>query len=188
MIVSLIKGVDYLHFSLHAEEVITSNYIKDNNEGVYVSSLQFETVDRLKIFIDKSNFSEQFVVFDFRNIEHLQANLFSKFIQIRNLGYKLIFKNLVPGIFDPLSLNIIANLRNVLNRKGGYDTFYYFTDEVESDLVASITEKGIFEFKFENLIKGYVVEYDEKHASSFVYLKSFIDLKKFISNEVELLT
>lgn len=183
MIVSLIKNVDYLYFSLHAEEVFTSNYIKDNNEGVYVSSLQFETVDRLLNFVSSSTFEEQkYIILDFRNIHHIQANLISKIIEIRQLGYNLVFKNVVEEIFESLSLNIIDNAKNFLNTNQGYDTFYYFTSESEAIYSIDLNEK-IFNQEFERKIKNYIVEYGKKHTSSFVYLTSFIDLKKFISNE-----
>lgn len=184
MIVSLMKNVDYLYFSLHAEEVFTSNYIKDNNEGIYVSSLQFETVDRLLNFISKS-FTEKprFIVLDFKNINHLQANLLSRIIEVRNLGYKLVFRNVGVEITDPLSLSVVDNVKNVINEDNGYDTFYYFDDENEDICSIEINEKKLFNQEFERLIKNYIVQYDEKHVSSFVYLKSFIDLKKFISVE-----
>lgn len=186
MIVSLIKNVDYLYFSLHAEEVFTSNYIKDNNEGVFVSSLQFETVDRLFNFVKDTTFKEQkFIILDFSSIHHIQANIISKIIEIRNLGFELVFKNLVPQIFESLSLSIIVNEKNILNSENGYDTFYYFKSDSEVIYRIDLNEKKIFNKEFERILKekNYIVEHKEKHSSSFIYLKSFIDLKKFISIE-----
>ncbi len=184
MIVSLIKNVDYLYFSLHAEEVFTSNYIKDNNVGVYVSSLQFETVDRLFHFLKDSTFEEQkYIVLDFKNISYTQANLLAKFIEIRDLGYKLVFKNVKKDIFEPLSISIIDNDQNVLNSSNGYETFYYFSSESENIYSVELDEKKIFNSEFERIIKNYIERYNEKHASSFIYLRSFIDLKKLISIE-----
>lgn len=184
MIVSLIKNVDYLYFSLHAEEVFTSNYIKDNNVGVYVSSLQFETVDRLFHFLKDSTFEEQkYIVLDFKNISYTQANLLAKFIEIRDLGYKLVFKNVKKDVFEPLSISIIDNDQNVLNSSNGYDTFYYFSSESENIYSIELDEKKIFNSEFERIIKNYIERYNEKHASSFIYLRSFIDLKKLISME-----
>lgn len=186
MIVSLIKNVDYLYFSLHAEEVFTSNYIKDNNEGIFVSSLQFETVDRLFNFVKDSTFEKQkYIILDFKSIHHIQANIISKIIEIRNLGFELVFKNLVPQIFDFLSLNIIVNEKNILNSINGYDTFYYFNSDSEVIYSIDLNEKKIFNQEFERILKekNYIIEHKEKHSSSFIYLKSFIDLKKFISIE-----
>lgn len=184
MIVSLIKNVNYLYFSLHAEEVFTSNYIKENNEGVYVSSLQFETVDRLFHFLKDSTFEEQkYIVLDFKNISYTQANLLAKFIEIRDLGYKLVFKNVKKDIFEPLSISIIDNDQNVLNSSNEYDTFHYYSSESEIIYSIELNEKKIFNSEFERIIKNYIEKYNEKHASSFIYLRSFIDLKKLISFE-----
>ncbi|MBF01040.1 hypothetical protein [Flavobacterium coralii] len=184
MIVSLIKNANYLYFSLHAEEVFTSNYIKDNNEGIYVSSLQFETIDRLAAFIrDFKSEKHKYIVLDFRHIKHIQANLISKIIEIREMGYKLIFKDVFHEIIDPLSLNVIPNSKNIFNQDGGYNLFYFFSAESDPIYSETFDEKILFNDTFEGLIINYITEYDKKHASSFVYLKSFIDLKKFISNE-----
>lgn len=186
MIVSLIKNVNYIYFSLHAEEVITSNYIKDNNDGIFVSSLQFETIERLYNFLKESSFKEQkYIVLDFRNIKHIQANIITKIINIRDLGYKLIFKNISLEIHEPLSINVIVNDNNLKNTSDGYDTFYYFTSESEEIYSVDLDEKKLFNKEFERILKEkkYIVEYKKKHASSFIYLHSFIDLKKFISHE-----
>lgn len=186
MIVSFIKNVSYLYFSLHAEEVFTSNYLKDNDEGVFVSSLQFETIERLFVFLKNSTFEEQeYIVLDFNNLYHIQANIISKIIEIRDLGYKLVFKNVKAEIFDSLSINVIVNEKNILNEKKGFDTFYYFTSDLEKIYSIDINEKTLFKQEFARILKekNYIVEYKKKHSSSFVYLNSFIDLKKFISLE-----
>ncbi|WPO89313.1 hypothetical protein [Chryseobacterium sp. HR92] len=186
MIVSLIKNVNYIYFSLHAEEVITSNYIKDNNDGIFVSSLQFETIERLYIFLKGSSFEEQkYIVLDFRHIRHIQANIISKIINIRDLGYKLLFKNIAFEVHESLSINVIVNPKNLTNEMKGYDTFYYFTSDSEEIYSIDLDEKKLFHQEFERILKekNYIVEYSKKHSSSFVYLHSFIDLKKLISLE-----
>lgn len=186
MIVSFIKNVSYLYFSLHAEEVFTSNYLKDNDEGVFVSSLQFETIERLFVFLKNSTFEEQeYIVLDFNNLYHIQANIISKIIEIRDLGYKLVLKNVKAEIFDSLSINVIVNEKNILNEKNGFDTFYYFTSDSEKIYSIDINEKKLFTEEFAKILneKNYIEEYKKKHSSSFVYLLSFIDLKKFISLE-----
>lgn len=186
MIVSFIKNVNYIYFSLHAEEVITSNYIKDNDDGIFVSSLQFETIERLFSFIKESTFEEQeYIVLDFNNIQHLQANIISKIIDIRDLGYKLIFKNIKLEIIESLSVNVIVNEKNRANEMRGYDTFYFFSGDNEEIYLTDINEKKLFTHEFERILKekNYIVEYNKKHSSSFVYLHSFIDLKKLISLE-----
>ena len=51
MIISHIETPLYNYFNFHAEEVISSNYLNDDNQGIYISSLQFETVNRLFNYI-----------------------------------------------------------------------------------------------------------------------------------------
>lgn len=185
MIISFIENPQYTYFNLHAEEVISSNYLNDDNQGVYISSLQFETVNRLYNFIKESDsITQKYLVFDFDNIEHIQANILDKIIEIRDLDYKLIFINISDKIINSLSLRSIQNDKNILNDVAGYNTFYFFSDN-ESELYSvDLINFKIFNEYFKNkLANGYIVEYNKPHASSFVYLHSFIDLKKFISIE-----
>lgn len=188
MIVSLIKNVNYLYFSLHAEEVFTSNYIKDNEDGIYVSSLQYETIDRLYNYIKESNFKQKYIILDFKYILHLQVNILSKIIEIRDLGHHLIFRNLKSELYSNLTLGIVTNDKNILNADNDYDTYYFFSTEsnISTELeVIELNEKIIFKNEFERILteNNYIKEYNEKHSSSFVYLHSFIDLKNLISNE-----
>jgi hypothetical protein len=184
MIISLIETPEYSYFNLHAEEVISSNYLNDDNQGIYISSLQFETVNRLFNFIKKSTFkSTENIVLDFENIEHLQSNIFDKIIEIRNLNYKLILLNISEKIIKQLSLDAIVNSKNTFNDKKGYDIYYFFA-ETRSDLYdVKIKSSIVFSNNFKDRLKNYIDEYKKPHVSSFVYLHSFIDLKKFISFE-----
>lgn len=170
---------------MHAEEVISSNYLNDDNQGIYIKSLQFETVNRLLNFIKECDFKLlNNIILDFNYIEHLQPNILKKIIEIRDLKFKLTFLNVSQKIIESLSLKNIENGKNIINKDNGYDIFYFFTD-VECNIYdTEIKNDRIFyeEFK-ERLKKDYIVEYNKPHASSFVYLNSFIDLKKFISNE-----
>lgn len=186
MIISHIETPFYNYFNLHAEEVISSNYLNDDNEGIYISSLQFETVNRLFNYIKKIDFkSQNNIVLDFNHIEHLQPNILKKIIEIRELKFKLTFLNVSSNIIEALSLDNIVNTKNLKNVKNGFDIFYFFTD-INSDLYdVEIKNYKIFEDEFKKVLKdkNYVVKYDKPHSSSFIYLSSFIDLKKFISNE-----
>ena len=186
MIISHIETPLYNYFNLHAEEVISSNYLNDDNQGICISSLQFETINRLLNYIKECNFKSQYnIVLDFNHIEHLQPNILKKIIEIRDMNFKLTFLNVGSKILDTLSLHNIENTKNILNDTNGFDIFYFFTD-VTSDLYdVEIKNYKIFEDEFKKVLKdkNYIVEYDEPHSSSFVYLSSFIDLKKLISNE-----
>ena len=59
MIISHIETPLYNYFNFHAEEVISSNYLNDDNQGIYISSLQFETVNRLFNYIKECDFKAQ---------------------------------------------------------------------------------------------------------------------------------
>jgi hypothetical protein len=184
MIISLIETTQYNYFNLHAEEVISSNYLKDDNQGIYISSLQFETINRLHNFIKDYSFrTNECIVLDFENIEHTQTNILDKIIEIRDLTDKLILININKELIKPLSLHTIKNKRNILNGKDGYDVYYFFPEQ-ESDIYQNnIKSSHIFNNDFKSRLKNYIDVYDKPHASSFVYLHSFIDLKKFISFE-----
>ena len=186
MIISQIETPLYNYFNLHAEEVISSNYLNDDNQGIYISSLQFETVNRLFNYIKESDFkSQNNIVLDFNNLEHLQPNILKKVIEIRELNFKLTFLNVSSNIIEALSLQNVENSKNILNESNGYDAFHFFTDSSSDIYSIEIKNDKIFYDEFKRILKAnnYIIEYDKPHASSFVYLSSFIDLKKFISNE-----
>ncbi len=183
MIVSLIKTLNYSYINLHAEEVISSNYLNDDNQGIYISSLQFETVNRLFNFLKKASGQFNNIVLDFNNIQNVQSNIIDKIIEIRDLGHKLVLMNISEKLIKPLALNTIENSKNILNSKDDYDIFYFFSEQ-KSDLYQIDIERGnIFYYEFKKRLIKYIDEYKKPHASSFVYLHSFIDLKKFISFE-----
>ncbi|WP_027395419.1 hypothetical protein [Aquimarina latercula] len=182
MIVSLIETPNYSYINLHAEEVISSNYLNDDNQGIYILSLQFETVNRLFNFLKQSSAQSNNLVLDFKNIQNVQSNIIDKIIEIRDLGYKLVLMNISEKLIKPLALNTIENSKNKLT-DDEYTIFYFFSEQ-ESDLYQINIESGnIFYYEFKKRLIKYIDEYNKPHASSFVYLHSFIDLKKFISFE-----
>jgi len=184
MIVSVIENLEFIYFNLHAEETISSNYLKDDNQGIYISSLQFETVYRLFNFINEKSLDKQkFLVFDFREIEHVQANILDKLIEVRNLDYKLVLTNVSKKIIRPLSLGTIENHKNILNSENGYDIFYFFSNQDSKIYDITLDNGSIFYKDFKSRLIKYIDVYQKPHASSFVYLESFVDLKKFISLE-----
>lgn len=187
MIISYIENQQFTYFNLHAEEVISSNYLNDDNQGIYIKSLQFETVNRLLNFINETDFiSANNIVLDFDHIEHLQPNILKKIIEIRELKFKLTFINVSENIIESLSLKNVENERNIINDNNGYDKFYFFSDLESTIYNIEIRSDKIFYEDFKNRLKkedAYIVEYNKPHASSFIYLNSFVDLKKFISIE-----
>lgn len=185
MIISCIKKPEYVYFNLHAEEVISSNYLNEDDQGIYIASLQFETVNRLFNFIKDGDFHLQNnIVLDFSHLEHLQPNILKKILEIRDLNFKLTFLNVSEQIEESLSLKSIVNGKNTPKVDNSWNTFYYFSDEECEIYNYDIKSEKIFYEEFKNVLKDeYIVEYQKPHASSFVYLHSFIDLKKFISIE-----
>lgn len=184
MIISLIETRSYIYFNLHAEEVISSSYLNDDNEGIYISSLHFETVNRIFVYVKESVFrSEKNIVLDFAYLENLQSNILDKIIDIRELGYKLIFINISPNIIKFLSLTSIENSKNSFNKENGYDIFYFFSGRKSKLYTLDLKSDNIFLKHFKSRLTNYIDEYKKPHASSFIYLHSFIDLKKFISIE-----
>ncbi|MCF7560909.1 hypothetical protein L3X39_09705 [Sabulilitoribacter multivorans] len=184
MIVSHIENPKFNYFKLHAEEVISSNYLNDDNQGIYISSLQFETVNRLYNYIVDASFkSKKVLVLDLEFIEHFQANIFDKIIEIRDLGYRLIYINVSKSLIQPLSLKSIENSKNLFNAEEGYDVFYFFAEQKSELYDLNIKSSNIFYNYFKIRLKNYIDEYKKPHVSSFVYLHSYIDLKKFMSIE-----
>lgn len=184
MIVSYLNNFEIHYFNLHSEEVITSNYLNDDNQGIYISSLQFETLNRVFVFVKKESLdTKKCIVLDFSEIEYVQANILNKLVEIRNLGYKLVFLNVSPEITGPLSLNAVENEKNELTPQKGYNIFYFFSGK-GSNIYDLELKPGAFFYKdFKKRLLPYIDSYDKPHASSFVYLKSFVDIKKFISLE-----
>lgn len=183
MIVSLIETPEYSYVNLHAEEVISSNYLNDDNQGVYISSLQFETVNRLFNFLKLSSTQSNNIVLDFKYFLNVQSNIIDKIIDVRNLGYKLVLMNISEKLIKPLALNTIENPKNTLNNKNGYNIFYFFSEQESNLYQIDIKSGNVFYYEFKKRLIKYIDEYKKPHASSFVYLHSFIDLKKFISFE-----
>lgn len=189
MIVSFIKNANYSYFSLHAEEVFASNFIRSNNEGINVSSLQSETLTRLSKFITENPelfIDIKYIILDFKYIHHTQANIIDKIAELKkSTDFKLIFKNVSIEIIQSLALNVIRNSYNVKNKNDGYDIFYYFEDESDSIYGKELNGKIIFQEEFERKIENYILAYNKRHTSSFVYLTSFVDIKSFICKEKE---
>lgn len=186
MIISRIDTDNFFYFSLHAEEVISSSYLNDDNQGIFISSLQFETVNRIFQHIKSQNLDKgKPIILDFQYLEYTQANILDKIIEIRDLGYKLIFKNITNKIYVSLSLKTIENPNNLKGENDNFNTFYFFADEFHDIYKIEINNRRLFSESFKERIKNakYIKKYEKPHSSSFVYLRSFIDLKRFISEE-----
>ncbi len=183
MIISKIKTKDFTYFNMHAEEVVTANYIEDLNTGVYTDRLQIVTIQRVLKCLQSESIIKN-IVLDFKNINACQPNLNKQLFDLKKSGYKILFYNISQSLCEELSLTSISNKKNILSDKI-YLKYYFFEDE--NDLFTSILiePSKLFEKKFKEKIKLYINSLSAPHTSSFVYLTSYVDVKKFISMERE---
>lgn len=182
MIVSKIKTDKYIYYNLHAEQVITSNYFENSNRGIYEDRLSISTILRIVENVKDCHDGTSTIVLDFDRIIECQLNLSSKFIDFRKAGVDIIALNISEKIVSDLGFEIIQNANNIINKDRIFERFYFF--EHNSDLKnCVIDQEDIFKFEFKERLKKYENEYQEPHSSSYVYLSTYIDLKKFISHE-----
>ncbi|MDY8136085.1 hypothetical protein [Aquimarina sp. 2201CG5-10] len=90
--------------------------------------------------------------------------------------------NLKKSVCSELSLDTIENSKNNLKDET-FLKFHLFEDENDNLTDIDLNIKILFENNFKTKIKNYIVDHEKPHTSSFVYLTSFVDIKKFISNE-----
>lgn len=199
MIVSKFNTEHFIYYDLHSEEVITSNFIEDVNLGVYCERLQSITMDRINANIEDIGLGDiKNIAFDFTNIVAIQTNINSYFTKLKTKGYNLVFINVTKDIIDELGYNSISNPYNNESRiiffdkttlkplkKDGYARFYFF--EIENNFYPdNFKIEPLFREYFKNRLKIYSENHKKQHTSSFVYLTSYINIKKFISHEKEL--
>jgi hypothetical protein len=180
MIVSKIITKEYIYFNLHAEEVVTSNFIEDDNSGVFCDRLQISTLNRVIDSLKKEKLNN--VILDFNNIIKCQPNLNKVLIELKKDHYKIQLINLKKSICSELSLDTIENSKNNLKDEI-FLKFHLFEDENDNLTDIDLNIKDLFENNFKTKIKTYIEDHKKPHTSSFVYLTSFVDIKKFISNE-----
>lgn len=180
MIISRIDIDEGVYYNLHAEEVVTSNFLADDNSGVYVDRLQIRTINR--VFDDIKSHEKKNIILDFSKIVACQPNLRDRLIQLKKDGYLMLFINLLESLCEELQLSIMDN---PLNKKEDalYQKFYLFEDQGHACLDGEFLPSRIFESEFKRRIKGYIAHHVQPHTSSFIYLSTFVDMKKFISYE-----
>lgn len=188
MIISNIQLDNYLYLNLHAEEVITSCYFNDGIEGVFLKKLQYETLTRVKNFLanKQKTLKEKgvkYLILDFNNLDFAQNNLFDEIIEIRNLGFKLVFLNITHPLWESLSLKAINNVKNQQDENGNFKTFYFFTAKRDTIYSKEINPTDIFYHYFTERLKGHIHPFNKPHSSSFIYLTSFVNIKEFVSKE-----
>lgn len=202
MIVSKLYTEHFIYYNLHCEEVITSNFLNDLDLGIFCDRLNSETVRRVVADIEQEPTATQNknIAFDFDKIEAIPLNLKTEFTTLRTQGYNIVFINIAKEIVEDSSFNILNHQSNVtcelefldketssLRKKDGYHRFYYNEDDNNFYPIEKKIQ-DVFKEHFKDTLIRYSEEHDKEHTSSFVYLKSYINLKKFISHEKELYT
>ncbi len=186
MIISKIVTQNYIYFNLHAEEVIYSNYINDDKSGIYGDRLQIPTINRIIEEIERSDTQIMNIVLDFKFINACQPNLNRPIIQLKNKGYKILLIDISKKLCEELSFDTIGNLSNI-SQGDIFSKFFLFENEIENFTNIEIKPADIFYEKFKSTIKEYINPHSVPHTSSFVYLTSYVDMKKFMSHENKLL-
>lgn len=185
MIVSKIATEDYIYFNLHAEEVINSNFIEEDNIGIYGDRLQISTFERVVESVKDSNEGKPCnIIFDFSLINACQPNLHKLIFELKIAGYKILFVNIKKALTEELSLTSVTNLKNSVNGDF-YEKFYFFDDVNAPFTEVSIDIAKLFKVTFQEKISGFIDPHTKPHTSSFVYLTSYVDIKKFLSHEKE---
>lgn len=200
MIVSKLYTEHFIYYNLHCEEVITSNFINDIDLGIFCDRLSSETVKRVVADIEQEPEATQNknIAFDFDKIEATQPNLKTEFNGLRAKGYNIVFTNITLEVIEDFGYNILNHQSNItgelefldkdtssIRKKEGYKRFYYNEDQNNFYPIEKNIQE-VFKEYFKVKLEPYSEEHDKEHTSSFVYLKSYINLKKFISHEKDL--
>ena len=187
MVISKIITEDYIYFSIHAEQIINTNYLENNPLGIYEDKLSLSTIVKVKENLE-ANIEEteiRNVVLDFNFILSCQPNLKSKFVELRSKGFVLVCINILTGIINELGFDAIQNTGNIKNEELDLFEKYYVFEDTSNLATTDINVSEIFQSKFKELLKDHITKYSSPHTSSYVYISHYVDLKKFISYQRE---
>ncbi len=185
MIISAIKHREFLYFNLHAEEVVSSNFIAEDNVGMHENRLQIVTLNRVVEFLKiPENHDVRDIVLDFKGISACQPNLHIILIDLKGAGYNIQLKNINKNIVDDSGLSVIQNSKNV--QEGCvFRKFFLFESDSDPFTDEAVNVHELFIDAFKEKIKNYINPHTQPHTSSYIYLTSYVDIKKFISYEKE---
>ncbi|MBP2619097.1 MULTISPECIES: hypothetical protein [Weeksellaceae] len=183
MIISKLITEKYIYINLHAEQVITANYLESSREGIFVTELNLTTlknvVEDLSLLTNEDK--RDILILDFNFLAFLQPNLKNIFIELKNAGYKIIFLNIEKKIIEENGFDIVTNTSNEYEGSM-FKKFYFFEGNDPSTMSVELDIDSVFYKKFkEILIANKCNEQNIKHTSSFVYISSYIDIKKIIT-------
>jgi len=189
MIISRIETEQYIYFNLHAEQIITSNYLVDDttNIGIFEERLFLSTFERVVKSLSEISKSKA-IVLDFKFITTCQPNFSDRIVDLRKNGYTIIFLNISQKLVNKESgIKAIQNSNNILTEGEENYSRYYFFEEKKDIQNVEIDTSTLFKDYFKEIIKKYItINHNRPHSSSFVYLNSYVDLKRFMSFEKEL--
>lgn len=185
MIISKLITENYIYVNLHAEQVITANYLESSRDGIFVAELNLTTLNKVVTELLNETDKRDVLLLDFKFLAFLQPNLKSLFIDLKNGGYKIILLNIESKIIEDNGFGIVTNTNNELEGTT-YKKFYFYDGEESSVLPFELDINNAFYEKFKKiLIANKCTEENIKHTSSFVYISSYIDIKKIITFERE---
>lgn len=183
MIISKLITENYIYINLHAEQVITANYLESSREGIFVTELNLTTLKNVLEDLSSLEDTEkrEILILDFKFLAFLQPNLKKLFIEIKNNGYKIIFLNIEKKIIEDNGFDIVTNANNEYDGSM-FKKFYFFEGNESLIMELELNIDSAFYKKFkEILIANKCTDQNIKHTSSFVYISSYIDIKKIIT-------
>jgi hypothetical protein len=183
MLISLIIKENFIYVNLHAEQTISSSYF-GANIGIHISELFDSTLKRLSEGLDSIENSNNYILYlDFEGIENAGKHLFDDFIEINKKVKNIAFINLKNSVLKQLNLNddYLNNPKNDINEIVDKFNMFYFGTSLNS--IKSINPEVVFEEELLEFIEYFTNKLDKPHLheSSSVYLTTYIDIKKMIS-------
>lgn len=199
MIISKLNAENFIYYDLHSEEVVTSNFIEDINQGVFCDRLQSITLERIAEDINETCNVGANIALNFNYIEGTQPNLNKYFTALKSSGYKIVLLNITQELIDHFGFNSVSNVNDrksdvTFYDKGtlkprtkiGYSKYYLFEDAANDFVPENFKIDEIFYKQFKSKLIKYRETHSEPHTSSFVYLESYFNIKSFVSNEKSL--
>jgi hypothetical protein len=187
MIISRFEIDDCTYFNFHAEQAYEGTFGSFFNyniqkEGIFQSTLTKSTVDSIIKEINENEIKTTGVFFEFKGIESLQIN--------QNISFK-------ENIFDKLSCKAIqlSNVKRVIVESLDLLNYVDSSDNNYNDITINNEKNKVFtssqqafESYFHNILTSkYVVDKTKFHHSSSVYINKFIDIKRLITEDKNLI-
>jgi hypothetical protein len=204
MIVSKIVTHNFIYYDLHCEEVVSSNFSYENiysvSQGIYIDRLQTSTLKTvIEDILSGNPAGIKKIILSFKYINAIQQNLNQTLNILITKQYKVLLTNIQEHVVEDLGYREIQNsssiyytktyndnITKIQVTKNIYNKFYLFEDD-DNFIEENFSDKILFDHEFTFKIKQYIESENSPHTSSFVYLTSFVDIKKFISYEKKLI-